>query len=106
MTTIDTSAGQEQTFFPDPANDRMLAMLMALAAEVWVLKDRLRAAEALLEARGVLPRQALDTYTPDPRAEAAISAERQDFVRALMEPLFGRESTRGVPSSLRSGGEP
>jgi len=30
----------EQTFFPDPALDRAFGVVMALATEVWVLRDR------------------------------------------------------------------
>jgi hypothetical protein len=30
----------EQTSFPDPALDRAFAVVMSLAQEVWVLRDR------------------------------------------------------------------
>ena len=43
----------EQTFFADPALDRAFAVVMALAQEVWVLKDRVAAMEAQLAERGV-----------------------------------------------------
>ena len=33
----------EQTFFPDPALDRAFGVVMALAQEVWVLRDRVAA---------------------------------------------------------------
>ena len=38
----------EQTFFPDPALDRAFGVVMALATEVWVLRDRLAALEAFV----------------------------------------------------------
>ena len=37
------------TPFPDPVSDKLLGVL-ALAAEVWVLKDRIQLMEAVLEA--------------------------------------------------------
>ena len=49
----------EQTFFPDPALDRAFGVVMALATEVYVLRDRLAALEAQLEVRGMLDRAAL-----------------------------------------------
>jgi len=93
----------EQTFFDHPAHDRMLAMLMALAAEVWVLNDRLRVMESLLAEQGTLARERLDRYVPDPETERALAAEREAFVKSLMEPLLGRDATRGVPDYLRPG---
>ena len=35
--------GPEQSFFADPALDRAMGVIMALATEVYVLRDRLRA---------------------------------------------------------------
>jgi hypothetical protein len=93
----------EQTFFPDPANDRLLAMLMALAAEFWVMSDRMRAMETLLAERGVLRPDDLDRYVPDAATEQAIAAERQAFVKQLMAPVIGREASRSVPPSLEEG---
>ena len=38
------------TPFPDPVSDKLLGVVLALAAEVWVLKDRIQLMEAVLEA--------------------------------------------------------
>lgn len=103
MTRPESPPAPEQTFFDHPAHDRMLAMLMALAAEVWVLNDRLRAMESLLAEQGTLARESLDRYVPDDQAERAIAAEREAFVKSLMDPLFGHDATRGIPDSLRPG---
>ena len=37
------------TPFPDPVSDKILGVVLALATEVWVLKDRLQLMEAVLE---------------------------------------------------------
>lgn len=50
-TTLD-AARPEQIFFPDPAIDRVLGVVMALATEVYVLRDRTRALEAQLAGAG------------------------------------------------------
>jgi len=71
----------EQTFFADPAVDRLMGVTMALAAEVYVLRSRLLALEAQA-ARG-----APDTESPDEDAAA--------FVRRLCEPLLGEQQARG-----------
>ena len=43
-------AQPEQTFFEDEALDRAFGVVMALASEVYVLRDRVQALEALLSA--------------------------------------------------------
>lgn len=90
----------EQTFFVDPAIDRVLGVAMTLAAEVWVLRDRLRALEALLAARGHLEPGALDAYAPTAEEAAAIAKDRDAFVAALMENLLGRQVSKGARADL------
>ena len=87
----------EQTYFEDPALDRAFGVVMALATEVYVLRDRVRMMEAQLVAGGTLDKGALDAEpSPDERAETA--AERDAFVRHLMDHLKGEQVTRGALS--------
>ena len=86
----------EQTFFKDPALDRAFAVTMALATEVWVLKDRMMALEAMLADAGALDREALSAE-PDEPARAAHEAERQAFVAGLLENLTGLQASAGAP---------
>ncbi len=84
----------EQTFFTDPALDRLAGMVLALAGEVHVLQDRLATLETMLDAQGVLARAELDRYVPDAAREAQIAAERRDYVRHLFEPLLSRLASK------------
>ena len=85
----------EQTFFKDPALDRAVGMIMTLAAELYVLRDRQRARETLLACRGLLDPAALEHYAPEPAEAEAIKAERDAFVASLMEQLLGRQVSKG-----------
>lgn len=87
----------EQVFFADPALDRAFGVVMALATEVQVLRDRVAALERQLERGGQLDRVALDA---EPAAEelAQSKADREAFVRHLMNPLLGRQASRGGAS--------
>lgn len=87
----------EQTFFPDPALDRAFGVVMALATEVWVMRDRLAAIERQLAARGALDPVAL-AAEPSAEEQAERAADRDAFVRHLMENLLGRQTTLGAPS--------
>lgn len=82
----------EQTFFPDPALDRAFGVVMALAQEVWVLRDRVAAMEAQLAERGALDIARLDE---EPKADER-AAERDAFVAHLMQNLMGVQQAKGT----------
>jgi hypothetical protein len=82
----------EQAFFPDPALDRAFGVVMALAQEVWVLKDRVAALEAQLAARGALD---LGQLNAEPAGDER-AAEREAFVRNLMQSLLGVQQAKGI----------
>ena len=82
----------EQTFFPDPALDRAFGVVMALAQEVWVLRDRVAAMEAQLAERGLLDISKLDE---EPRGDAR-AAEREAFVASLLQNLLGVQQSKGA----------
>jgi len=87
----------EQTFFDDPALDRVMAMVMTLAAELHVTRDRLAIVEMLLEAGQPVTREALDTFQPDPTQRAALDTARQQFSETLMACTLGVEASLGAP---------
>lgn len=85
----------EQTFFRDPALDRAVGMIMTLASELYVLRDRQRALETLLERQDILSRAALDAYRPDADEAEAIAKDRDAFVACLMDQVLGRQKSKG-----------
>jgi hypothetical protein len=76
-----------QDFFADPALDRLVAVTLSLAAELQVLRDRQRALEGVLRARGLDLAAEIEAWEPDPAEQAGIDAERDVFVRQVLEPL-------------------
>jgi hypothetical protein len=71
--------------------DRLLGVLMQLAGEVYILRDRQRALEELLEEHGIAEPGAIDRTTP------SIDGKQRDrFVQRLLEPVIqaGRSSSR------------
>jgi hypothetical protein len=58
--------GKRPYFFDDPAVERVLAITMAVAQEVSVLRERLDTIERLLEKNGSLKRGDIERYEPDP----------------------------------------
>lgn len=80
----------EQTFFADPAIDRLVGMVFALTAEVHVLRDRLALLEDALEKKGVVDSAALESAIPEGALEARIARERTALVQHVLEGLHGR----------------
>lgn len=70
------------------ALDGLGRMLIALAREVWVLRDRLTITEQLLEEHGVFPRAAIDTYVPSEELDAELVADSDTFVERVMGAPF------------------
>lgn len=87
-------ARPEQTWFADPAIDRTLGVVMALATEVYVLRDRMHALESQLAQRGALD---IAQLSAEPSAEeaAARAADRDAFVAHLMDNLMGVQAAKG-----------
>jgi hypothetical protein len=68
---------------------------MALATEVYVLRDRLSAIETRLAERGIIDPGALDDE-PAPETLAAAAKDRAAFVEHLLQPLLGIQQSKGL----------
>ena len=91
----------ELQLFQDPSTDRMAQMLLVMAAEMHVLRDRVKCMEFLLTARGVLAPAELDQFVPSPEQAQVLQQERDAFVSHLFEVLDGRaKSTSGRGNPL------
>ena len=93
--------GERPYFFSDPSIDKLLAMLMGLAGEVSVLRDRLDTVERLAEQNRLFTRAEVEAYQPD---EAALKerAERRalflgEITRIIQAELEGMEDANEVP---------
>ncbi len=83
--------GERPYFFADPSIDKLLAMLMGLAGEVSVLRDRLDTVERLAEQNKLFTRTEIENYQPD---EAALKE------RAERRAVFLGEVTRIIQAEL------
>ncbi len=86
----------ELSFFGTPGMDRLAQMLLVMASELHVLRDRVRCMEFMLAEQGQLDIAALEHFQPNDAQAAALGRERDAFVSHLMEVLDGRaKSTSG-----------
>jgi len=85
--------GKRPAYFEDPAIDRTLSIVMALASEVSVMRERMDTIERLLEAKGSLTRADIEAYTPDRVAGAE---------RGLLTKAFVARILRGVQQDMEA----
>ncbi len=85
--------GRRPAYFDDPAIDRLVSIVMALAGEVAVNRERLDTIERLLDAKGTLDRADIETYRPDRAAGRERGLMTREFVARVL---------RGVQQDMES----
>ena len=83
--------GRRPDFLGSPHEEKMLSMLMALVAEVSVVRERLDTVERLLEEKGTISRADIEGYTPD----LETGKDRNRLVRAYIGRIM-----RGVQQQM------
>ena len=80
--------GRNPHFFDDPNTDRLLTMIMELASEVSVLRDRLDTNERLAANKGLYTDAEIESYRPSDEEAAQRSAWRSRFLDRLLKGLY------------------
>ena len=80
-------AGDNPVYLRDPVLDATVRMVVELAAQLWVDRERLLTVEALLEERGLVTREAIEHYRPSEARQAVLKAERDRFVNDVFKEL-------------------
>lgn len=76
--------GKRPAYFDDPAIDRLLSMVLALAGDVAVLRERLDTIERLLDAKGTLSRADIEGFLPDREAAYERGLQHRELVARLL----------------------
>ena len=91
----------ELQIFESASTDRMAQMLLVMAAELHVLRDRMRCLAFILTERGIVGESQLDQFSPTPQQEQILIRDREAFVAHLFEVMDGRaKSTSGHGNPL------
>jgi len=75
--------------FEDPAMDILLGIVVSLGNEVYVLRDRLRIIEKMLESKGTISRADVEAYKPTPEEEEEIRKDNDSFMARLFRVFEG-----------------
>ena len=76
--------GKRPQYFEDPAIDRLLSIVMALAGEVAVNRERLDTVERLLETKGTLTRADIGAYKPDRAAGYERGLQHREYIARIL----------------------
>lgn len=82
-----TIRGGRSYFFDDPAIDKVLNMVVVLGSEVWTLRERLAAMEAIQIKRRQLKSGEIDQFEFSAEDEARLASERKEFIDSLFRIL-------------------
>ena len=94
--------GREPDFLREMPMDNAVGAIMALTAEVWMLRERLGALEAELETRKVLPTGAVENHVDQPAVAEARAAELTAYTeRVLGELSRNREPVSRIDPDVR-----
>ncbi|MFC3581165.1 hypothetical protein [Sphingomonas hylomeconis] len=76
--------GKRPDYFDDPAVDRLLSIVMALVGEVSVQRQRGDTLERLLEAKGIVAREDIESFVPDRAAAEERGVATKAYIARVM----------------------
>ena len=86
---LDASS-RRQSFFESESIDRLVTMVMELATEVWVLRERIYVLEREAERLGMPLHQAIENHRLTAEEQAELAEMRRQMLDQLMRTV-GRE---------------
>jgi len=90
VSDLPSAKGGRPLFLETPAQDDLLAIVVALAQEVAVMRERADTVERLLVQKGVLGPDDIEKYKPDQSVDLAREQWRQDYLGRIFRPIKER----------------
>lgn len=89
----------KRPYFLDPQVERVLAITMAVVQELAVARQRVDTLERVLEAKGVLTRDAIETFAPDATQAAERGLWTQEYLARVLRIV--QQEAEGIEASAR-----
>ena len=80
MTGLPSAKGGRPLFLETPAQDDLLAIVVAVAQELAVMRERADTVERLLVQKGILGPEDVEDYKPDQSIDLIREQWRQDYL--------------------------
>jgi len=91
------ASGRRPAFFEAPGMDQLLSMVLELAAEQWVVRERVFILEAVLKQKGVDVSDAIENYAPGAEEAAVLAKMRDEATANIFRTLNREHRTVGTP---------
>ncbi len=89
----DTDAA---VFLGNPHIDNLMTVVIAMGAEIWSDRQRMRVIERLLETHGKVTREMIEQYVPAAEERKAWDAERDAMVKRVYD-VMSRDTSAARP---------
>jgi len=81
------ASGRRPAFFETEGMDQLVSMVLELAAELWVVRERQFVTEAVLESQGIKLSQAIESFTPTAEQQATLASMRATMTAQMFRSL-------------------
>jgi len=81
------AAGRRPAFFAQDGGDQLLTMVLELATELWVLRERVFVIEAVATENGLPLKSAVESYALSEAQRAELAAMRGEMMNQLFRTL-------------------
>jgi hypothetical protein len=81
------ASGRRPAFFDEPGVDQLVTMVLELATELWVVRERLYAIEDVAGRRGLDLRQDVERWKPDAAQQAELAGMRARMLENMFRTL-------------------
>jgi hypothetical protein len=81
------AAGKRPAFFEEPGMDQVVSMVLELAAELWVVRERVFVLESVLGQHGIAAREAIEAYVPTADEQQTLAAMRATITAQMFRTL-------------------
>jgi hypothetical protein len=79
--------GKRPVYLQNPEQDQLLAIALALAGEVSVLRERLDTMERIAETKGLLTTAEIEAYQPSQQVEQEREQWRAEYIARVLRVL-------------------
>ena len=78
---------KDRPVYLDPVLDKMMGVIVELAAQVYIMKDRMMIMERLLEDKHVMSSEDIEKWQPTPEQQAELRAKRDKYMSTVFRSL-------------------
>lgn len=99
---LKRARGARPYYFENPDIDRLMTIVMSIAEEATVTRERLDTIERLLEAQGILSRADIEAWTPDEAADAERETMRQKAIERILRIMVEEPKVLAADAAAKS----